>query len=151
MSFDNLSSDKSNPLIKFILLGSDTLLKAKYHFYENEQAYFFNCTPIFNSSHSLASTNLTLEDFSESSVMVEYLFLMESNKRGIADAFRLINNIKEKNKNLKNAFYEIEKRENQLEIAKNTLVKLNGNLEKIVEQKTKKLKVNELRIGKIIN
>ena len=145
-TFDKLLSDKSNPLIKFILIGSDTLFKANYHFYENEQALFLNCTPIFNSSHSLGSTNLTLVDFPESSVIAEYLFLMESNKRGLADAFRLINNIKEKNKNLKNAFNEIEKRENQLEIAKNTLLKLNGNLENIVEQKTKKLRSNELQL-----
>jgi len=107
-SFEKLKNLNTNTLIKYNLIDSDIYIKASNHVYKREKAIFINGVPIINSKYPLSNSNLNLNDFSETTVMAEYLFLIESNKRGMSEAYQLIENVKGKNKNLENAFNEIE-------------------------------------------
>jgi signal transduction histidine kinase len=107
-SFEKLKNLNTNTLIKYNLIDSDIYIKASNHLYKREKAIFINGVPIINSKYPLSNSNLNLNDFSETTVMAEYLFLIESNKRGMSEAYQLIENVKGKNKNLENAFNEIE-------------------------------------------
>ena len=107
-NFKDLKKLKDNSLIKYKIKNTGTSIKASSKYYSQEKALFVNGIPIINANHSLSSTNLNLNDFSETTVMAEYLFLVESNKRGMAEAYRLIEDMKSKNKSLNSAFTEIE-------------------------------------------
>jgi len=107
-SFEKVKSLNNDTLIKYNLINSDIRIKASNHVFKREKAIFINGIPIINTKYPLSHSNLNLNDFSETTVMAEYLFLIESNKRGMAEAYQLIENVKGKNKNLENAFKEIE-------------------------------------------
>ena len=107
-NFKDLKKLKNNSLIKYKIKNTGTSMKASSKYYSQEKALFVNGIPIINANHSLSSTTLNLNDFSETTVMAEYLFLVESNKRGMAEAYRLIEDMKIKNKSLNSAFNEIE-------------------------------------------
>ena len=85
-NFKDLKKLKDNSLIKYKIKNTGTSIKASSKYYSHEKALFMNGIPIINANHSLSSTNLNLNDFSETTVMAEYLFLVESNKRGMAEA-----------------------------------------------------------------
>ena len=107
-SFEKVKDLNNNTLIKYTFIDSDIQIKASNHVYKREKAIFINGIPIINSKYPLSASHLNLNDFSETTVMAEYLFLVESNKRGMSEAFQLIENVKIKNQNLLNAFNEIE-------------------------------------------
>lgn len=107
-SYSDLLKKKDNTLIKFTIRNTELYLKGTFHNYKEEKAILILCIPIFNSNKTLSSSKLNLSDFSEASVMAEYLFLIESNTSGLNEAYNLIEKVNEKNKNIQKAFEEIE-------------------------------------------
>ena len=130
-SFPNLKKLKSNSLIKFSLLGTKVVLKGDFHFYEKEKLFLLLNTPVFNSLSTIKDANLSLNDFAENSNMAEYLFLTESNRRSLNEAFQLVESVKQKNNNLSilNRFVRIIQECNTLDevvwsLAKNAVAEL---------------------------
>ena len=99
-SFEFLCSLKKRSLVKFSLKNRDFVLKGDFKLFKEDGFLILISTPIFNSVFTLKDSNLNLNDFPENSIMAEYLFLVESNQRAISEAFRLVENVKQKNKSL---------------------------------------------------
>ena len=99
-SFQRLCTSNKSSLVKFSLKNKDFMLKGDFQLFEKEKVVVLINTPIFNSLYTLKDSNLNLSDFAENTNMAEYLFLVESNKRGLDEAFSLVENIKQKNKSL---------------------------------------------------
>jgi serine phosphatase RsbU (regulator of sigma subunit) len=120
--FQSILSLKPNSLVKFNLKGVGVSIKASVDFNHDKDHIILFCTPSFNSKYPLNSTHLTINDFSDSSIMAEYIFLMETTNRTIMEAYQSIGSINKKNK--------------ALEESKKSLEDLNKNLEKIVDERT---------------
>ncbi len=120
--FQSVFSLKANSLIKFNFNEIGVSIKASIDFNQEKDHVIFFCTPTFNSKHPLTSTNLTIKDFSDSSIMAEYIFLMETTNRSMKEAYQSISSINKKNR--------------ALEKSKKSLEDLNQNLEKIVFERT---------------
>ena len=119
--FQSILSLKPNSLVKFNFNGVGVSIKASVDLIMTKIISFF-CTPSFNSKYPLNSTHLTINDFSDSSIMAEYIFLMETTNRSMMEAYQSIGSINKKNK--------------ALEESKKSLEDLNKNLEKIVDERT---------------
>lgn len=120
--FQSILSLKPNSLVKFNFKGVGVSIKASVDFNHDKDHIILFCTPSFNSKYPLNSTHLTINDFSDSSIMAEYIFLMETTNRTIMEAYQSIGSINKKNK--------------ALEESKKSLEDLNKNLEKIVDERT---------------
>ena len=120
--FQSILSLKPNSLVKFNFNGVGVSIKASVDFNHTKDHVILFCTPSFNSKYPLNSTNLTINDFSDSSIMAEYIFLMETTNRSMMEAYQSIGSINKKNK--------------ALEESKKSLEDLNKNLEKIVDERT---------------
>ena len=120
--FQSILSLKPNSLVKFNFRGVGVSIKASVDFNQDKDHIILFCTPSFNSKYPLNSTHLTINDFSDSSIMAEYIFLMETTNRSMMEAYQSIGSINKKNK--------------ALEESKKTLEDLNKNLEKIVDERT---------------
>ena len=142
VDFDFLKEHEGSQTFKYGFNNLDILLKASSFNFSFEKRVLIDAIPIINSEYRLSSYNVNFQDFSATSVMAEYLFLVESNKRSMVEAYRLIEDVNLKNKNLTAAFNKIEKSQKELRLVKDTLVKLNENLEtKVAEgiEENKKL------------
>ena len=82
-SFQRLCTSNKSSLVKFSLKNKDFMLKGDFQLFEKEKVVVLINTPIFNSLYTLKDSNLNLSDFAENTNMAEYLFLVESNKRGL--------------------------------------------------------------------
>ena len=120
--FQSILSLKPNSLVKFNFNGVGVSIKASVDFNQDKDHIILFCTPSFNSKYPLNSTHLTINDFSDSSIMAEYIFLMETTNRSMMEAYQSIGSINKKNK--------------ALEESKKSLEDLNKNLEKIVDERT---------------
>ena len=120
--FQSILSLKPNSLVKFNFHGVGVSIKASVDFNHDKDHIILFCTPSFNSKYPLNSTFLTINDFSDSSIMAEYIFLMETTNRSMMEAYQSIGSINKKNK--------------ALEESKKSLEDLNKNLEKIVDERT---------------
>ena len=120
--FQSILSLKPNSLVKFNFIGVGVSIKASVDFNHDKDHIILFCTPSFNSKYPLNSTHLTINDFSDSSIMAEYIFLMETTNRSMMEAYQSIGSINKKNK--------------ALEESKKSLEDLNKNLEKIVDERT---------------
>ncbi|MEC8617395.1 MAG: SpoIIE family protein phosphatase [Bacteroidota bacterium] len=120
--FQSILSLKPNSLVKFNFNGVGVSIKASVDFNHDKDHIILFCTPSFNSKYPLNSTHLTINDFSDSSIMAEYIFLMETTNRSMMEAYQSIGSINKKNK--------------ALEESKKSLEDLNKNLEKIVDERT---------------
>ena len=120
--FQSILSLKPNSLVKFNFNGVGVSIKASVDYNHDKDHIILFCTPSFNSKYPLNSTHLTINDFSDSSIMAEYIFLMETTNRTIMEAYQSIGSINKKNK--------------ALEESKKSLEDLNKNLEKIVDERT---------------
>ena len=120
--FQSILSLKPNSLVKFNFKGVGVSIKASVDFNQDKDHIILFCTPSFNSKYPLNSTHLTINDFSDSSIMAEYIFLMETTNRSMMEAYQSIGSINKKNK--------------ALEESKKSLEDLNKNLEKIVDERT---------------
>ena len=103
-----LTITNENKLIKTQLKSKDTFLKGNAHIYNKEQIILFLFVPIFNNQQTLSNSGLTLSDFPESSVMAEYLFLIESKKSGLEDANKIIEKFQNQNTDLQQSFNDLE-------------------------------------------
>lgn len=99
--FDAIFSLKPNGLIKFHFKNIELGIKASVDFSKGKSHALLFCTPSFNAKHHLSSTNLTINDFSDSSIMAEYIFLMETTNRSMKEAYQSIESINQKNKAIK--------------------------------------------------
>ena len=124
--FQSLLSLKPNSLVKFNFNGVGVSIKASVDFNHDKDHIILFCTPSFNSKYPLNSTHLTINDFSDSSIMAEYIFIMETTNRTIMEAYQSIESINKKNK--------------ALEESKKSLEDLNKNLEKIVFDRTSEVR-----------
>ena len=120
--FQSILSLKPNSLVKFNFNGVGVSIKASVDYNHDKDHIILFCTPSFNSKYPLNSTHLTINDFSDSSIMAEYIFLMETTNRSMMEAYQSIGSINKKNK--------------ALEESKKSLEDLNKNLEKIVDERT---------------
>lgn len=124
--FQSVLSLKPNSLVKFNFNGVGVSIKASVDFNHDKDHIILFCTPSFNSKYPLNSTHLTINDFSDSSIMAEYIFLMETTNRSMMEAYQSIGSINKKNK--------------ALEESKKSLEDLNKNLEKIVFDRTSEVR-----------
>lgn len=124
--FQSILSLKPNSLVKFNFNGVGVSIKASVDFNQDKDHIILFCTPSFNSKYPLNSTHLTINDFSDSSIMAEYIFLMETTNRSMMEAYQSIGSINKKNK--------------ALEESKKSLEDLNKNLEKIVFDRTSEVR-----------
>lgn len=124
--FQSILSLKPNSLVKFNFNGVGVSIKASVDYNHDKDHIILFCTPSFNSKYPLNSTHLTINDFSDSSIMAEYIFLMETTNRSMMEAYQSIGSINKKNK--------------ALEDSKKSLEDLNKNLEKIVFDRTSEVR-----------
>lgn len=108
INFDAIFSLKPNDLIKFNFNNIELGIKASVDFSKDKSHALLFCTPSFNAKHPLSSTNLTINDFSDSSIMTEYIFLMETTNRSMKEAYQSIERINQKNKAIKESNENLE-------------------------------------------
>ncbi len=90
------------------------------------------CTPMLNETNSPQHYNLSVSDFAPHDIIAEYLFVMKANEMGMREANELITTITSKNQ--------------ELEQAREDLVKLNTTLEEKAAVTEENLKVAQTEL-----
>ncbi len=114
-----------NKLLFYKTIDGRQRYKCSIKKYYEDKIILFS-TPVINSLQPIANYNLNINSFPKQDYIAEYLFLHQAATKGLEDAKKLADSLKEKNK--------------LLEFSKSSLIKVNATLEEKVNERTKKIK-----------